>query len=284
MDPVQKALWFVESHSQEQASLEEIAAACNISSYHLTRAFAASTGLSLMRYVRARRLSRAARELARGAENIMRVALDVGYSSHEAFTRAFRDQFGLTPQKVREQGSVDHLQLVEPIAMDAKEYSELQPPRFETVESKLLAGLVERYRCESPAGIPDQWQQFARHLGHVPGQTGDAAYGVSYNFDEDANFDYMCGVEISNGRAGSNGLETLRLPSQRYAIFHHDGHVAGIRTTMAAIWQDWFPESGHRAVEAPTLEVYGPEFDGKTGLGGFEIWIPIEDSTSTSID
>ena len=67
MDPVQKAPWYVESHSRESISLEDIADACKVSPFHLTRAFAATMGLSLMRYVRARRLSEAARQLASGA-------------------------------------------------------------------------------------------------------------------------------------------------------------------------------------------------------------------------
>ena len=69
MDPVQKALWYVESHSRESISLEDIADACKVSPFHLTRAFAATMGLSLMRYVRARRLSEAARQLASGARH-----------------------------------------------------------------------------------------------------------------------------------------------------------------------------------------------------------------------
>ncbi len=101
MDPVQKALWYVESHSRESITLDDIAGACKVSPFHLTRLFATTMGLSLMRYVRARRLCEAARLLAQGADDILAVALAVGYGSHEAFTRAFRDQFGLTPEQVR---------------------------------------------------------------------------------------------------------------------------------------------------------------------------------------
>src|SRR5262245_61739266 len=104
MDPVQKALWFAASHSRDSFSLEDVAKACKVSPFHLTRAFAATTGLSLMRYVRARRLSEAARQLAAGAEDILTLALASGYGSHEAFTRAFVEQFALTPEQVRSQG------------------------------------------------------------------------------------------------------------------------------------------------------------------------------------
>ncbi|MGE5157753.1 MAG: helix-turn-helix domain-containing protein [Gemmatimonas sp.] len=66
----------------------------------MVRAFAAATGFSVMRYVRARRLSEAARALARGAPDILSLALEADYGSHEAFTRAFRDHFGMTPEAV----------------------------------------------------------------------------------------------------------------------------------------------------------------------------------------
>jgi AraC family transcriptional regulator len=275
MDPVQKALWYVESHSRERMTLEDISSACKVSAFHLTRAFAASTGLSLMRYVRARRMCEAARELAAGAEDILTVALDAGYGSHEAFTRAFRDQFGLTPEQVRAQGHLDNIHFVEAIAMNTTPVPDLAPPRFETVEPMLFAGLVEHYQCEATAGIPDQWQRFAPYLGIIRPRVGQAAFGVIYNFDSESNFDYMCGVQVASSDQLPKGIGTLTVPRQKYAVFAHSGHIAGIRAAFAAIWSTWIPKSGCQVAEAPTLERYGPEFNPQTGLGGFEIWIPI---------
>jgi AraC family transcriptional regulator len=281
MDPVQRALWFVESHLRESLTLEEVAQACKVSAFHLTRAFAATVGLSLIRYLRGRRLSEAARALAAGAEDILTIALDAGYGSHEAFTRAFRNQFGLTPEQVRTQGNLSNLQLVEAITMNTAPVSELAQPRIETSKPMLVAGIFERYACDSPQGIPAQWQRFGPNLGQIKGQIGQAAYGVVYNFDGDSNFDYMCGVEITDSSALPRGFKFLQIPSQKYAIFRHSGHVAGIRATIAAIWSKWFPDSGFQADEGPTLERYGPEFNPVTGLGGFEIWIPIQPRSSS---
>src|SRR5204863_3523607 len=114
MNPAQKALWFIESHLAGDLSLDEIAGIAGISRFHLVRAFAAATGLSVMRYVRARRLSEAARALANGASDILGVALEADYGSHEAFTRAFREHFGVTPEMVRGSANLDTLQLQEP--------------------------------------------------------------------------------------------------------------------------------------------------------------------------
>ena len=276
MDPVQKALWFVESHLRDSITLEDIATACEVSPFHLTRAFTALTGLSLIRYVRARRLSEAARLLAHGADNILDVALDAGYGSHEAFTRAFRDRFGLTPEQLRAQGHHDNISLTEAIVMNTTPIPNLAEPRFETLGPMLFAGLVERYDCESPVGIAAQWQRLMPWLGNIPKQVGQVAYGVCYNFDQEGNFDYMSGVEVKDAAGLPQELKSLQTAAQQYAVFTHTEHVASIRATIAAIWGQWFPSSGYRASAAPTFERYGPEFNGTTGLGGLEIWVPVE--------
>src|ERR1700680_4709857 len=141
MNPAQKALWFIESHLADALTLDEIAGVAGISRFHMVRAFAAATGLSVMRYVRARRLSEAARALAGGAPDILNVALDADYGSHEAFTRAFRHHFGGTPETVRAATRLDTLSLREPIQMDSTLTDKLLAPRFVTGKPLLVAGL-----------------------------------------------------------------------------------------------------------------------------------------------
>ena len=130
MHPVGKALWFIETRLAAKLSLTEIACFSGVSRYHLVRVFGEATGQSVMRHVRGRRLTEAARRLAAGAPDILTVALDAGYASHEAFTRAFRDQFGLTPEAVRMRRHLDNITLVEPIRMDESLIIELDPPRL----------------------------------------------------------------------------------------------------------------------------------------------------------
>ncbi|TGK09099.1 AraC family transcriptional regulator [Leptospira fletcheri] len=277
MNFVQKALWFVESHSRENISLEEIAKASGVSPFHLTRTFADAMGVSLMRYVRARRLSEAAKRLMETGESILDLALEVGYGSHEAFTRAFRDQFSATPDQVRNLGHLKNIDLVEAITMNSQPITvALDPPRFETLNPRIMVGILERYDCQSPGGIPNQWQKFSPYLGNIPGQIGEDAYGVCYNFDEEGNFDYLSAVEVAEGHSLPSGLVRLKLPTQRYAVFSHKGHIAGIRSTISAIWNKWFPESGTKPVNAPNFEKYGKEFNPATGEGGLEIWMPVE--------
>src|SRR5256884_6768810 len=130
MNPAQKALWYIESHLTGALTLDEVAAIGGVSRFHMVRAFAAATGFSVMRYVRARRLSMAARALAAGAPDILTLALEADYGSHEAFTRAFRDHFCVTPEAGRQAACVDKLRLQEPILMDSNPTEKLQTPRF----------------------------------------------------------------------------------------------------------------------------------------------------------
>lgn len=277
MNPVRKALWFIESHFAGEISLDDIASVGGVSRFHMSRAFPILTGRSVTAYVRGRRLTQAARALANGAPDILAVALEAGYGSHEAFTRAFRDQFGVTPESIRAQGHLNDVNLVEPILMDDRLIENLEPPRFEKSKPLLIGGMGERYSsCESAAGIPAQWQRFLPHLGKVPGQVGRTAYGVVCNTDDAANFDYLCGVEVSDFSRLPKDWGRVRIPEQKYAVFAHRGHISTIRDTLASIWSKWLPESGHEAADAPTFERYGAEFDSNTGNGGLEVWIPIK--------
>ncbi|MGC7407142.1 helix-turn-helix transcriptional regulator, partial [Pandoraea pneumonica] len=88
-------------------TLDHVADASEMTRFSLSRLFSVTTGWPVMRYVRARRLTRAAYALVDGAPEILGVALDAGYGSHEAFTRAFSDAFGITPEQLRARRHLD---------------------------------------------------------------------------------------------------------------------------------------------------------------------------------
>lgn len=276
MDPVQRAIWFVEGHLGEDFSLEDVAEVAGLSRFHLVRAFGQVTGRSVMRYARARRLSEAARGLAAGAPDILSVAFDAGYGSHEAFTRAFRDQFGRTPEQVRAEGCVRNLALVEPIKLDHLTAINLAPPAFVDRGPFLLAGLLEHYRDGDMSAIPMQWQRFAPWLGAIPAQVSRVSYGVVCNGDHDGVTDYLAGIEVTGYGDLPPELDRMRMPAQRYAVFTHAGHISEIQSVWRTIWADWAPQQVKKLADAPFFERYPEAFDPTSGAGGFEIWLPVE--------
>jgi AraC family transcriptional regulator len=272
-----KAIWYIESHLDAELSLEEIAAVAGVSRFHLSRAFPVSASISLNGYVRSRRLSLAARTLSSGAPDILAVALEAGYDSHEAFTRAFRQHFGLTPEQLRAQPErLGNLTLQEPIKMEGSATSTLAAPRFVKQDAILIFGLGERCPEAGSAAIPSQWNAFAPYIGNIEGQIGADAYGVIYNSDDSGGYDYICGVTVRAFPAHPVEFTRLRIPPQSYAVFEHRGHVSEIANTWKAIWEHSLGGSGYEASDGPAFERYGPQFDGRTGLGGFEIWVPVK--------
>ena len=275
MNPVARALWFVESNFTQEITLDDVARAGGVSRYHMARVFAIATGRSIMRYVRGRRLTEAARTLADGAPDILAVALDAGYNSHEAFTRAFRDQFGLTPEALRARANLDKIELTEPIKMDETLLTKLEAPRVTDSGTLLIAGLGAHYTSETVAGIPGQWQRFAPHIGHIPGQVGNVAYGVICNSDDAGNIEYIAGVEVSEFSLVPADWSRVRIPPQRYAVFTHRGHISGIRRTWLTIFNQGLQEAGLVHTDGPEFERYDERFDPKSGMGEVEIWIPV---------
>ena len=278
MNPVGKALWFIETELDRELTLDRISADCDMTRFGFSRLFSMNTGWPVMRYVRSRRLTRAARALAQGAPDILHVALDAGYGSHEAFTRAFRDLFGVTPEEVRARRTLDGLSLVEPLRMKELKIIAVTPSRFEAPERQLIAGMSSRYTFETNEGIPALWQAFIPYIGNIPGQVGGVTYGVCCNPDADGSFEYIAGVEVKSRDRLPASFRCVELEPQRYAVFEHSGHISTLHQTFYSIWNGWLPTSGFTAVDAPEFERYSEDYDPVTGTGVLEIWLPVEKS------
>lgn len=117
MPLLDKLIWQIESHLYENLSLKLLSKRCAASTHHMCRVFQQATGMSVMSYVRARRLSEAAAAIVDQDTHLLTVALDVGYDSHEAFTRAFANYFCVLPSSIRKARSTSSLTLMEPFKM-----------------------------------------------------------------------------------------------------------------------------------------------------------------------
>jgi len=96
-----EAISHLESHFQEPANLEELAATARMSKRSFLRAFQAATGSSPIAFLIKLRLNRAARLLREGSAEITEIAFDVGFNDSNYFTRQFRTMFGVSPRVYR---------------------------------------------------------------------------------------------------------------------------------------------------------------------------------------
>ena len=152
----------------------------------------------------------------------------------------------------------------------------LTEPRFEQGKEMLLAGLSGHYNLETRSQIPAQWERFAPSIGKVPGQIGHTCYGVCWNASPGGGFDYLSGVEVAKENGLPTEFKTVQVPAREYAVFAHRDYVTAIDRALDKIWNEWVPQSGLKIARAPFFERYSEEFNPQTGMGGMEIWIPLE--------
>ncbi len=278
MNAIHKAVWHIEAHLSEPFSLENTARAAGVSKFHLSRSFGFVMGMSPSAYARTRRLSAAARRLAAGETDILSLALDTGYGSHEAFTRAFRDQFGATPEQVRTAATIDTLTLVEPRHMTTPNPIKLQEPEIARRGPILVASLAKHFQFSERAAIPALWAEFGQRIAKLPVSGPGVTYGVvGAPPPGEEGFEYAPSVEIRSIDDLPEGLKAMRIEARPYAIFRHGGHIAEIGAVCNAIYSDWSGRPGLEPSEGPInmIEFYPAAFNPMNGTGGFEIWLPL---------
>lgn len=273
---IERAGWYIESFLTEDLTLEQIASDCNVSPFHLTRTFSVLTGVPVMRYVWKRRLTRAAEQLALASDSVLTTALDAGYASHEAFSRAFKAEFGLTPNQLRGD-DLATLPLTQPSFTRSKQMPKtMNPPVIEQMTDRLMVGPAKNYDMETRAAIPAQWAAY-NEADQTPGNTiPDAWYGLCYDFAEGGTFNYLCGVEVTKRGTIPPGQTLVTLPAGKYARFASKKHISQMNDIWSEIYAEWLGTPGLISRPGPSVEYYPLEFDGRTGEGGFEIWIAVE--------
>ncbi len=91
----------VKEHNDEALTLHFLSCKLGYSEFYITRKFREILGMQFKEYLRRRKLAFALKEVRDSDRNLLEIAFDYGFSSHEAFTRAFKDAYGITPSEYR---------------------------------------------------------------------------------------------------------------------------------------------------------------------------------------
>lgn len=272
MPLLDKIAWQIEHLLDDDVSLGLLAEKCAISSFHMSRVFRMATGMSPMAYVRARRLSKAATMIAAENSNILTVALNTGYGSHEAFTRAFVSYFGTSPSTVKMARSTLSLSLMEPLKMNNSMIVDVAKHTVQSRDAFRVVGASAACTFEYTSAIPALWRSFNAHAAETENTRIKATYGVCCDADETGRFRYLAGVEATEKAAGADFVD---IPATRYAVFNHTGHISDLPKTVYTIWNKALPDAGITPATSQDFERYDRRFDPETGHGTVEIWVPI---------
>lgn len=100
-ESIQNTVEYIEAHMTENIEIETLAQIAALSPFYYQRLFSRLVGKPVREYTKLRRLAKATELLADKQKRILDIALSCGFSSHETFTRTFKEAFGLTPEKYR---------------------------------------------------------------------------------------------------------------------------------------------------------------------------------------
>jgi len=91
----------IENEVSGKVSINKLSDTVGLSPWHLQKVFKKAIGETLGKYIRNKNLVRSAKMLKETDFGILDIAIDSGYSSHEAFTRSFKCFYGMTPKEFR---------------------------------------------------------------------------------------------------------------------------------------------------------------------------------------
>lgn len=91
----------IENYNGEAPTLRFLSRRLGYSEFYTTRKFKEITGMQFRDYLRKRKLAFALKEVRDTQKSFLEIAFDYGFSSHEAFTRAFKSTYGITPSDYR---------------------------------------------------------------------------------------------------------------------------------------------------------------------------------------
>jgi predicted transcriptional regulator YdeE len=121
--------------------------------------------------------------------------------------------------------------------------------------------------------IPALWETFVKRMGEIPNHT-DEGYGYSTNWDaKTGDFDYVAGFSVTKAGEVPEGMVSVSLPAQKYAVY--PTRLSTIMADTGHIYTRTLPQDGLEP--APTgwfFEYYPPEYNG--GDEPVELWVPIK--------
>ena len=166
-----KVVAFIERHLFEDLDVARVAAAAGYSASEFSRRFTHQQGESVMAYVRGRRLEAAAgRLLADPEARLLELALECGFDSQAAFTRAFTRAFGLAPGRLRGRGA----EVPPPRRRRTRTDVPRVERRIEALEELALVGLRWHFTPANYYEMAGLWERIVA----LRGSRRDESFGV----------------------------------------------------------------------------------------------------------
>ncbi|MGC6174391.1 effector binding domain-containing protein [Lacrimispora sp. 38-1] len=270
---LERAVIYIEANLREDIRVEDVARAAGYSYYHLNRQFVSLLGETIGSYIKKRRLADGAKRLLYTDERIIDIAVDSGFESSEAFSRAFKSIYRVSPQTYRinrldayvgakerlDQGLLQHL--ISNVTVH---------PKIATIPEIKVAG-IRGETTLSDIKLRDLWNNANRMYHKIPNLVeGGRGFGICeacnentlYTMNDWVLFTEVAGYEVHSFEGLPPQFVRKVLPAGKYAVFTHRGSLSMLPQTFEYIWGTWFLTTEEELDWREDFELYDNRFLG----------------------
>lgn len=295
-EQIQETIDYIEYHLDEEINIGNLAKMASLSPFYYQRLFSRLVNKPVAEYVKLRRMAKAIETLLQKDKRILDIALDLGFSSHEHFSRTFRDTFGMTPDEYRKnQQTLNrmtkpelllHYTLIDEgvplitdgIVLEINRQKITEPINFIGVKKDMPVQFIGGLGTESGVDPLDTlWRSFHRQKETTLGLPADSEEtGVAYPCPEEGYFSYFAGSK-SFLEEVPDGFMRWELPLGEYIVcsFEAENFEALVMDVLYKaqhyIYNIWLPN--HKLqTEAFCAERYASHSPETTSM---EIWLKL---------
>jgi len=264
---------YIENNLCEKLSVEDIAAVASYSSFHYQRLFQMLTGFTLGEYIRNRRMTMASKELLTSRVKVIDLAYKYQYESPEAFTRAFKKLFKVTPTQLKK--SEDTIKSYPRLSIQVQ-MTGRESLSYKIIEKEgfYIQGFKRSFTAEeimTGKAYSEFWKEKKDDLENLlVKNNADVRIGAGrYRKDDQNIYDAIVGTYGESENA-------LYVAKTKWCVFSGKGPIS---ETLPLLWQriflEWFPKTSFQHSGMTELEVF-PLGDVNSTSYRYEIWIPLE--------
>lgn len=270
---LEQAIVYIENHLNEDIKVEDVSHVAGYSYFHFNRQFNAILGESVGNYIKKRRLANAACKLLYTDDKIIDIAIENQFESAEAFSRAFKAAYKMSPQNYRKRRIHTFMStkkcLDNNLLKHLLNHVTVHPKIIELSEIKVI-GLREKTELKNE-NIKKLWEKFYIFQNKVfhqyPNSRKFGIYelynqNIHFTVNENMVFSQILGIEVTSFDNIPYNFVAKTISGGRYAVFTHRGSLKTLPQTVDYIWGTWMLSTKEEMDNRETFEIYDRRFLG----------------------
>ncbi|MCC3865226.1 AraC family transcriptional regulator [Terrisporobacter petrolearius] len=286
---ISQCIEFIEENIKGDLTPELIANKCGYSTFHFCRIFNIHQGITLMEYVKKRRISLAAAKLFEG-NRIIDIAIEYGFDTHNGFSKAFKKEYGFTPtQYIKRMDGYFSKESIYKIGGYIMDPIIVKRPAFKVAGYGIKTNISNGNYTKDVASFWSNYngENLESKMYKIlePPKHGEVGLCIPSK-KGDGETIYLLGVIVDDFQRVTDDMMTIDIPEATYAVFttppvdtsndtKQKEFAKIIKETWKYIFKEWFKETKYIFDESKMdFEFYDERCHGRKDTV-MEIYIPI---------